>query len=223
MDYLTVLIKFVPELIFMGITERKEKQKIELKQQILDASVKLFSEFGYEGVSIRKIADIIEYSPTTVYLYYKDKNEILFELHEIGFRKMEEFNRDLFDIQNPLLRLHKLGENYIRFGLENPDYYDLMFILPAPMEFINKMQDCDWEGGDNALHVLKSILQESIEKKLIKPGDVNTMSMGIWGMVHGLVSLAIRKRFEKLLDEKDIIPTMHKSINWLINIMDHTN
>jgi AcrR family transcriptional regulator len=206
----------------MGITERKEKEKIELRQHILNASVKLFSEYGYDGVSIRKIADIIEYSPTTVYLYFKDKNEILFELHQIGFKKMEQFNKDLFDIKNPLLRLHKLGENYIRFGLENPDYYDLMFILPAPIDFINKMKDCDWQGGDNALNVLRSILQECIDKKLIHPGDINTMAMAIWGMVHGLVSLAIRKRFEKLLDEKDVVPTMNKSINWLINTMDHS-
>ena len=106
----------------MGITERKEKQKAELKNQILDASVKLFSEHGYNGVTIRKIADLIEYSPTTVYLYFKDKNEILYELHQIGFKKMEELNKDIFDIKNPLLRLHKLGENYIRFGLEYPEY-----------------------------------------------------------------------------------------------------
>ncbi len=204
----------------MGINERKEKQKVELKQQILDASVKLFSEHGYDGVSMRKIAEIVEYSPTTVYLYFKDKNEILFELHEIGFKKMEEFNRDIIDIKNPLLRLHKLGENYLRFGLEYPDYYDLMFLLPAPMEFINKMQDCNWTSGDNALFILKSILQECMDKKLIKHGDVDVMAMAIWGMVHGMVSLTIRKRFEKLLDESEIIPSMNKSLNWLMNTMD---
>jgi len=204
----------------MGINERKEKQKADLKQLILDASVKLFLEHGYDGVSIRKIADIIEYSPTTVYLYFKDKNEILFELHEIGFKKLETFNQGIFDIKNPLVRLHKLGENYLRFGLENPEYYDLMFLIPAPIEFINKMKECDWKGGDNALNLLKMLLEESMNQKLIRPGDINTMAMAIWGMVHGLVSLAIRKRFEKLLEEKDIIPTMNKSLNWMINTMD---
>lgn len=205
----------------MGISERKEKQKAELKQQILDASIKLFTEFGYDGVTIRKIADIIEYSPTTVYLYFKDKNEILFELHEIGFQKLEAFNRELVDIKNPLLRLHKLGENYIRFGLENREYYDLMFLIPEPIDFIDmKAVNCDWHGGGNALNFLKSILQECVDKKLIKDADVETMAMGIWGMVHGLVSLAIRKRFNKLLPEENVISTMHKSLNWIINIMD---
>src|SRR5688572_12368349 len=99
----------------MGIAERKEKQKQEIRKMILDASMKLFVEEGFENVSIRKIAELIEYSPTTVYLYFKDKDEILFELHEIGFRKMAEYNADLWEIQNPLLRLFKMGENYIRF------------------------------------------------------------------------------------------------------------
>jgi AcrR family transcriptional regulator len=61
----------------MGIAERKEKQKTEIRKMILDASMKLFVEEGFENVTIRKIADLIEYSPTTVYLYFKDKNEIL--------------------------------------------------------------------------------------------------------------------------------------------------
>ena len=52
----------------MGIPERKEKQKLEIKKQILDASMKLFVEEGFENVTIRRIADLIEYSPTTVYL-----------------------------------------------------------------------------------------------------------------------------------------------------------
>ena len=204
----------------MGINERKEKQKAELKHLILEASVKLFSEHGYDGFSMRKIADMIEYSPTTVYLYFKDKNEILFELHEIGFRKFEESNRDLLTIKNPLLRLHKMGENYIKFGLENPDYYDLMFLLPAPMEFIDQMKKVEWDGGDRALTALRGLIQECIDKKLIKPGDVNAIAMGIWGMVHGLVSLKIRHRCDKLIKEEDIIPTMYQSLNWMINVLE---
>src|SRR5688572_20436871 len=134
----------------MGIAERKEKQKAEIRKMILDASMKLFVEEGYENVSIRKIADLIEYSPTTVYLYFKDKNEILFNLHEMGFQKMAEynFNTNLWDIKNPLLRLHKMGENYLAFGLNNPEFYDLMFIQRAPMEALETMTECDWKSGD---------------------------------------------------------------------------
>src|SRR5215472_14366818 len=99
----------------MSIAERKERQKQEIKKMILDASMKLFVEEGFDSVTIRKIADIIQYSPTTIYLYFKDKNEIFYSLHEIGFQKLGEMNKDLADIKNPLTRLYKMGENYIEF------------------------------------------------------------------------------------------------------------
>jgi AcrR family transcriptional regulator len=206
----------------MGITERKEKQKAEIRKMILDASMKLFVEEGFDNVSIRKIADLIEYSPTTVYLYFKDKNDILFNLHELGFQKMAEYNISLWDIKNPLLRLHKMGENYINFGLNNPEFYDLMFIQRAPMEALDRhAEKCDWHSGDEALGKLKHCLAECMERKLIAAGDVNAVSMGIWGMVHGLVSLANRNRFQKLVaNEEDIVPMMHQSLNWLLNTLD---
>ncbi|PWT97178.1 MAG: TetR family transcriptional regulator [Bacteroidetes bacterium] len=206
----------------MGIVERKEKQKLEIRKQILDASMKLFVEQGFENVSIRKIADLIEYSPTTVYLYFKDKNEILFNLHELGFQKMAEYNNTLWDIKNPLVRLHQMGENYIQFGLQNPEFYDLMFIQSAPMEALDTMVECDWKSGDVALGKLKETLQDCMDMNMVVKGDVNVLAMAIWSLVHGMVSLAIRHRFEKLVEEKNMIPMMKLSLNWLLNTMDST-
>jgi len=205
----------------MGIPERKEKQKQEIRRAILDASMKLFVEQGFENVSIRKIADLIEYSPTTVYLHFKDKNQILFELHEMGFAKFAEYTADIWEIKNPLLRLHKMGERYISFGLENPAFYDLMFILKAPMDALNAMKDCEWISGDAALGKLKELLKECMDKNLIAKTDVDAVSMAIWSLVHGMVSLAIRDRLEKLVGApENMIPTMRKALTWLVNSMD---
>ena len=204
----------------MGITERKEKQKTEIRKQILDASMKLFVEEGFENVSIRKIADIIEYSPTTIYLYFKDKNEILYELHELGFQKMAGLNQNLATVKNPLTRLFKMGENYIEFGLANPEFYDIMFILRAPMQTLENMENCDWKNGEAALHSLMAIVDDCMKKGYIKKGNVQVVSMAVWGMVHGLVSLQIRSRFEKLGNSKDIPQLIHQSFNWLLNAID---
>jgi AcrR family transcriptional regulator len=203
----------------MGIPERKEKQKLEIRKAILDASMKLFMEQGFENVSIRKIADLIEYSPTTVYLYFKDKNEILFNLHELGFQKMAEYTIDLWTIKNPLVRLHKMGEYYLQFGLENPAFYELMFILKAPMEALQGL-DCEWKSGDQALGKLKETIQECMEKGLIEKGDVDASAMAIWSMVHGMVALAIRDRFDKLVDREQMVPMMIKGLTWLLNAVD---
>lgn len=208
----------------MGITERKEKQKLEIRNAILEASRKLIVEEGFEKVTMRKIADLIEYSPTTVYLYFKDKNEILFHLHQEGFRRMLDYNKNLVQIANPLLRLHKMGENYLRFGLENPEYYDVMFLQKAPMEALMcTAGDCEWKEGDLALDALRAIIQECIDKKLTAAYDVNAMAMAIWGMVHGLVSLSIRDRFDKLVPKEQVYSMMEQSLNWLLNTMDQSN
>ncbi|HEX4851819.1 MAG TPA: TetR/AcrR family transcriptional regulator [Puia sp.] len=204
----------------MGIAERKEKQKLEIRKQILDASMKLFVEEGFDNVTIRKIADLIEYSPTTVYLYFKDKNEIFYSLHEMGFQKLASINQPLGEIANPITRLHKMGENYIEFGMANPEFYDVMFIQRAPMKALAEMKNCDWTYGEAALDLLKNTITEAMEKKLIKPANIDSVAMAIWGMVHGLVSLAIRERFDKLGEIQDLKALMHQSVNWLMGTID---
>jgi AcrR family transcriptional regulator len=206
----------------MGIQERKEKQKLEIRKLILDASIKLFSDEGFGNVTIRKIADLIEYSPTTVYLYFKDKDEIYAALHDIGFQKMTEFNRNLASINNPLLRLHKMGENYLQFGMENPEFYNLMFIMGEPMKVFSEL-GCDWKPGDAAISVLKATVTECMDEGYIAKSDPQLVSLAVWSFVHGLVSLAIRERMEKFVPEKELVmPVMKESLNWLINNIETT-
>ena len=203
----------------MGILERKEKQREEIRKMILEASMQLFVKEGFENVSIRKIADLIEYSPTTLYIYFKDKNEILFHLCEMGFEQMIASNLALVQIESPIDRLYLLGENYINFGLENPEYYDLMFIQNAPMKTIREQNLGHWPNGDIALETLKLIIQECMDKKLIPTGDVATISMAVWAVAHGLVSLAIRQRLERLVEPDKVVQSMHESIRWMINTL----
>jgi AcrR family transcriptional regulator len=203
----------------MGIAERKEKQKLEIRKLILDASMKLFVEEGFANVSIRRIADLIEYSPTTVYLYFKDKDEIIFNLHEIGFQKFLELNQNLAGIGNPLLRLQKMGENYLNFGMENSEYYDLMFIQRAPMKKLEQM-GCEWENGDAAMGLLRATISECMEKGYIAKNDASLVSISVWSMVHGLVALAIRERMDKFLPENtEILPVLKQSLDWLVNTL----
>jgi AcrR family transcriptional regulator len=204
----------------MGISERKEKQKLEIRKAILDASMKLFIEQGFENVSMRKIAELIEYSPTTVYLYFKDKNQILFDLHELGFKKMAEYTQSLWDIRNPLVRLHKMGEYYLQFGMENPAFYDLMFILKAPMEVLEQQKECEWKSGDEAMGRLKETVQECMDKDLIEKGDVNAISLAVWSLVHGMIAIAVRDRGDKLMPADQVLPTMNRALTWFMNTLD---
>ncbi len=202
----------------MSIVARKEKQKQEIRSLILEESMKLFVEEGFSKVSVRKIAERIQYSPTTLYLYFKDKNEILFYCCESGFKKMLEQNIALGLISDPIERLHQMGINYLNFGLENPQYYDLMFIQEAPMATLTDM-GAGWSSGDQALEALKIIVQDAMDKGLLVPAKVETVAMAVWSMVHGLVSLAIRQRLDKLVPAEDMEQTMHDSLDWLLKTM----
>ena len=202
----------------MSIVARKEKQKLEIRSLILEESMKLFVEEGFSKVSVRKIAERIQYSPTTLYLYFKDKNEILFYCCESGFKKMLEHNITLGLISDPIERLHQMGVNYLNFGLEYPEYYDLMFIQEAPISALIDM-GAGWSSGDQALEALKMIVQDAMDKGLLVPAKVETVAMAVWSMVHGLVSLAIRQRLDKLVPAEDVEKTMHESLDWLLKTM----
>jgi hypothetical protein len=135
---------------------------------------------------------------------------------------MLEFNQDLASINNPLLRLHKMGENYLQFGMENPEFYDLMFIMDEPMKVIEET-GCGWKPGDAAINALKATVTECMEKNYIVKADTHLVSLSVWSFVHGLVSLAIRERMEKFITEKEqMVPIMRQSLNWFINTIENT-
>src|SRR6266568_7102211 len=113
----------------MGVRQRRAREKEGLREEILDAARALFVKEGYESVSIRKIADKIEYSPGTIYLYFRDKAEILDKICEQTFAKlivrMQAIENDNAD---PLDKLHRAIRTYIQFGLDHPHHYVLTFI-----------------------------------------------------------------------------------------------
>src|SRR5690349_7162977 len=133
----------------MGVKERKERQKVEMKSLILEAVNNLFLTQGFDQVSIRNIADEIEYSPATIYLYFKDKNDIFLALHDKSFKAFNAFTADIFKIKDPFKRLTALGERYIDFALQHPQYYEMMFIIEAPMQC--DMNKEEWPEGSRAL------------------------------------------------------------------------
>ncbi len=179
----------------MGILERKEREKEEMRKLILEAAQKLFLENGYEKVSIRNIADAIEYSPATIYLYYRDKNELFFSLHQQAFQKLIAEFAPIASIEKPMDKLIAMGQLYIQFGFDNPELFDLMFIMTAPIDALECREDV-WEDGNRAFMVLQNVVQECISAGAIKHADAQRASLMIWSMVHGLTALFLRKRMD---------------------------
>ena len=113
----------------MGIKERHDRERSAVREGILHAARELFVTEGYRTVSMRKIAERIEYSPAAIYGYFASKDEIFYALAEEGFRMMREASRDAaVGIDDPLAALRSTFWSYYRFAKEQPQYFELMFL-----------------------------------------------------------------------------------------------
>ncbi len=176
----------------MGIKERRETEKKVMQGLILKTAMKLFVDKGFDNISIRRIAGKIEYSPATIYLYYKDKNEILYALHDMGFEKLYERQQAMLSIKDPWKRLREHGKVYILFAIENPEFYDLMFIMRAPVAKIKEKKK--WERGLRSYDFLKENVKQCIEDGYLPKTDLDVVTFAFWSLTHGIVSLMIRER-----------------------------
>jgi AcrR family transcriptional regulator len=184
----------------MGITDRKEREKLEMRRLIIEAAMRMFIDEGYEKTSIRAIAEKIEYSPGTIYLYYKDKDELLYEVQREAFTELLHALQQKAVSRDPWKRLTQVMHTYVEFGLAHPDLYDLMFIIRAPMKTAEEKGD--WKNGDKCFDYLAHAMHECIEKKLIRYTDTRVAALSVWSLGHGLVSLEVRCRF-KVLEVSD--------------------
>jgi AcrR family transcriptional regulator len=198
-----------------GIAQRKEREKEEMRRLILAAALRLFRERGYDGVSIRNIAEAIEYSPGTLYLYYQDKSEIFFALQYEAAAVKRDYLLPVAEIENPWDRLVEFGRRYVDFGMKHPDLYDLLFITRAPMEYIEN-QEC-WKLGLATHSFFKETVQACVDQRYFKSTDTETIAYTLWCHAHGLVSLFVRERM-RMYPEENRQELAQKSFDMIVKM-----
>lgn len=172
------------------VKERRAREKEQLRQEILDAARELFVREGYENVSMRRIADKIEYSPTTIYLYFKDKAELLSCLCDETFsRLVREFEALQRDAADPVSCLRKGMRAYILFGLKHPNHYKVTFIS-HPEHHDDQYLSAE-SMGMKAFGFLPRLVGEAVRQGAFKNVDVAATSQVLWAALHGLTSLLI--------------------------------
>ena len=112
----------------MGTAQRRERERTELRERILDAARDIVKREGFGALTIRKIADAIEYAPGTLYLYFENRDAIARELSFEGFRKLLEAFASAATHVDPLARLEAIGRAYVTFGMKNAETYRLIFM-----------------------------------------------------------------------------------------------
>ncbi len=185
----------------MGPNDRRERQRQELREKILGAARELFTELGYDAVTMRKIAEKIEYSPTTIYLHFRDKDELVRELCTLDFLEFAGAFRSLGGVRDPGARLRGIGLAYLRFAEEYPNQYRMMFMAPHPPVAI---EDRRIEKGNlevDAWAFVRGTVADAQEAGLL-PRDQNldALTQVFFGGVHGLAALHIAKANDPWID-----------------------
>lgn len=178
----------------MGPRERREREREEIRTRILDAARELFATEGVESVTMRRIAERIEYSPTAIYFHFRDKESLLAELCDCDFRNFAHGFTVIAQIPDPVERLRAAGKAYVEFGLMNPSHYRLMFMTPKSL---NETESTIVKGNpeEDAYAFLKGIVEDLRVQGHLREdaGDTDLAAQTIWAAIHGMVSLEIAK------------------------------
>jgi AcrR family transcriptional regulator len=192
-----------------GPKQRREREKEALRQVILDAARELFVKEGYENVSMRRIADKIEYSPTTIYLYFEDKAALLFAVCEETFAKlakrMESISRKSTD---PVETLKRGCRAYVEFGLKYPNHYRVTFINHPDLHLGRENYLREGSMGMRCYSQLRANVEECIKQKRFRHGDLEALTQMMWAGGHGVASLLITKPDFPWVDKDKLIDLM---------------
>jgi AcrR family transcriptional regulator len=204
----------------MAVADRRERERLETRTKILDAARDLFVERGYENVSMRRIAETIEYSPTAIYVHFKDKEALFHEVCAHDFRGLGEACADLASVRDPIERIRQIGHAYMRFALEHPNHYRLMFMTrkappPPPEELAKTLADNPTLGGYG---LLRGAVEDALAQDRFRPGlrDAELLAQTFWSVVHGVVSLQITMSNDPCVPWADLDARMKTAVDGIL-------
>ncbi len=170
----------------MGILERKQKQKEEVRSSILQAAWQLVKAEGWQALSIRKIADAIEYSVPVIYSHFENKEAILLEFAKEGFGLLAaQLERARDSHREPGRQLEAMAQAYWHFAFDHKEYYQLMFGLGMPAcETVNQVAQMKTFS-----EVILSVIRRAIAGSSHPGADPFLKFHTYWSILHGLVSI----------------------------------
>src|SRR6516225_5927439 len=181
-------------MVDMGIEEGRESEELGTRERILEAARELFIAEGYDGVSMRKISGKIEYSPTTIYAYFHDKDELFREICHEDFRRLAHSLIGLAQVADPVERIRKIGLAYIDFGQKHPNHYRTMFMTPhPPILAVEEALEGKGNPEEDAYEFLRATVKEAMATGAFREelSDSDLVAQTLWAGAHGVVSLHI--------------------------------
>lgn len=195
----------------MTIHTRRARQKAQLRQEIIDAARDILAREGFEQLSMRKVAERIEYSPTAIYLHFEDKRDLVFQVCEETFGKLVAELASLeSDVKDPVARLREGMRRYVAFGLRHPQHYLATFVavpheqLPEDVARYNNPES----NGMKALGVLRTTIQACVETGKFRSVDPDVATRSTWCAMHGVTALLIQMPNFAWGDQKAVIESL---------------
>lgn len=183
---------------------RSEPEESGLRQTILNESRHLLTTHGYDSLSMRKIAKRIGYSATSIYLHFENKESLFHALIEEGLERMYSFLQNAIDRSaDPLVRLQALCRSYIEFGLSNPEYYEVMFVMKPVVT--HRFPQTKYRRGRRNLELFSEALRDAKGLPTDSAEDFMARATQIWASLHGVVSLSIAERIDRRIDLQNLI------------------
>lgn len=200
----------------MGTAERRSREKEELRAKIMDAATELFVKEGFASVSMRKIADKIEYAPSTIYLYFADKNQLMATIVEDTFHQLSARLEEMERLALPPLDALFAGIRiYIQFGMEHPNHYYLAFCTLPDLSMQTEQCANIQEASMAALQHLAAALGRCMQAGVIAPQDPMLLSQTVWMLMHGVTSALIFKEHDPDFPWAPTDPIIEKALKIL--------
>ena len=168
---------------------RKAKGDGHLRRaEILEAAERIFIADGYEGATIRKIADAVGVSSTALYMHFQDKSRILQEICERTLRVLLARNTELAAKPlDPVVRVRMMLEAYMLWGLEHPNTYQLVYTTPRPSVPENA------DLSNQCYEAFRGVVAEVAAAGRLRTGSTDSAAQSLWMAGHGVVALLIAR------------------------------
>jgi AcrR family transcriptional regulator len=189
-------------------SQRKAKGEGHVRRaEILAAAERIFVEYGYEGATIRKIADEVGVSSTALYMHFRDKSEILLEICQAAFEQLLAIHVEIkARADAPQVKVRHMLEAYMAFGLAHPNAYRLVF-LTRPQEASDGAQTVAQKLGKRVYEsFIETVAEWSASGKL--KAETHVAAQTLWGGTHGIVALIITKPYFPWADPKILTRAM---------------
>ena len=177
------------------------------RAEILAAAERIFVDVGYEGATIRRIADEVGLSSTALYMHFSEKSEILHEICRLAFARLQEANAAVVaEGGSPDVILRRLMEAYVDFGFENPNAYRLTY-LTRPIEARDGAQSAAQMLGGELFRAFEALVEQAGAAGRLR-GEPRATAQALWAGSHGIVSLMITKPYFDWVDRSLLTRTM---------------